>query len=439
MLSLQYIRDHTAEVVQAARDKNIEIDVDRLLELDAQRKELKRTISAISAERNRIAAQAQGVRPGPDIIAAGKQVKEQLQQLEQALAASNVEYQSLLDCVPNIPTADTPIGKDATANHVLRSIGEPTHFDFTPKEHWELGRDLGVLDVAKAARVAGSRFTYLMGDLVWLQFALVQYALTQVTDEKVLATIIAKTGLSASSKPFVPVIPPVMVQREPLRKMARLEPQADRYHLADDDIFLAGSAEHTLGPLHMDETLLEHELPIRYVGYSTCFRKEAGSYGKDVHGMLRVHQFDKLEMETWSTAPQGVHEQEFLVAIQEHVMQGLGLPYRVVLVATGDMGAPDARQIDIETWLPGQQTYRETHSADYMGDYQARRLRTKVKTSAGTDYVHMNDATLFAIGRTLIAVMENYQQADGSIMVPAALRPYTPFDKISAKKRPAPE
>ena len=199
----------------------------------------------------------------------------------------------------------------------------------------------------------------------------------------------------------------------------------ERYYLQQDDLYLVGSAEHTLGPLHMDETLPEEALPLRYLGFSTAFRREAGSYGKDMKGILRVHQFDKLEMESFTAPEDSLKEQNFFVAIQEYLMQGLELPYQVVAVCTGDMGKPDARQIDIETWLPGQEKYRETHSADLMQDFQARRLNIKVKRKDGKiEFAHMNDATAFAIGRTLIAILENYQQKDGSVKMPRVLQGY---------------
>jgi seryl-tRNA synthetase len=212
--------------------------------------------------------------------------------------------------------------------------------------------------------------------------------------------------------------------------MGRLEPRDERYYIPSDDAYLIGSAEHTLGPLHMDQTLAEADLPIRYLGYSTSFRREAGSYGKDTKGILRLHQFDKLEMETFCLPENSIEEQNLLVAIQEHLVSSLGLPYRLVICSTGDMGDPDARHIDLETWMPGQGKYRETHSADLMTDYQSRRLAIKVKRTTGSaagksEYVHMNDATAFAIGRLLIAIMENYQQKDGSIKIPKALHAYT--------------
>jgi seryl-tRNA synthetase len=214
--------------------------------------------------------------------------------------------------------------------------------------------------------------------------------------------------------------------------MDRLEPRDDRYHLVEDDLYLTGSAEHTLGPLHMNEILSEEQLPIRYIGYSTAFRRESGTYGKDMKGIIRLHQFDKLEMESFTLPETGLDEQNLFVAIQEHIMRALALPYQVVQVCTGDMGKPDARQIDIETWLPGQGKYRETHTSDYMTDYQARRLMTRVRRADGSiEYVHMNDGTALAIGRILVAIMENYQQADGSILVPMILIPWIGKEKIT--------
>ena len=226
-----------------------------------------------------------------------------------------------------------------------------------------------------------------------------------------------------------------MIRPEIYQKMGRLEPKEDKYHLEEDDLWLIGSAEHTLGPIHMNDVLKEEELPIRYIGYSTAFRREAGSYGKDVKGILRMHQFDKLEMETFTTPENGIQEQNLLVAVQEHLMQEFEIPYHVMAVCTGDMGGPDVRQIDIEAWMPGQKTYRETHSADFMGDFQARRLNIRVKRKTGeNEYVFMNDATTFAIGRALIAIMENGQQKDGSIVLPKLLQKYLGKEKIEAVK-----
>jgi len=327
--------------------------------------------------------------------------------------------------VPNIPSADTPVGNDEEDNQVIRQWGEKPQFSFEPKAHWDLGKDLGIIDSERAAEVSGSRFTYIKGDLARLQFALVQFALDTVTNEETLKVIADEAELEVSTKPFIPVVPPVMVKPAVLNRMARLEPREDRYYIEQDDVFLAGSAEHTLGPIHMDEIIDADQLPLRYLGYATSFRREAGSYGKDTKGILRQHQFDKMEMESFTTPEDSLREQNFFVAIQEYMMRKLNVPYQVVQICTGDMGLPDYRQIDIESWMPGQDTYRETHTSDLMTSYQPRRLNTRYKAADGKpEFVHMNDATLFAIGRTLIAIMENYQQADGSIAVPDVLKPY---------------
>jgi seryl-tRNA synthetase len=428
MLDIGFIRENKDRVAEVAKQKKVAVDIDALLAKDKDRVALVQEIEELRSLKNDINDLIQ--KAGSDeerveIIAKGKGIKSKLDEKEAAYVLVKQGYDELMLAVPNVVSPDTPIGPDESGNRVLRQVGTAPAFDFAPKEHWELGKALGLIDNETAAEVSGARFTYLKGDLALLQFALVQYTLGVLTDEAKLQVIIDKTGLSVSPKPFIPVIPPVFVRPEVMGKMARLEPKDERYHIPSDDLYLVGSAEHTLGPIHMGETLPEKELPIRYVGYSTAFRREAGSYGKDMKGILRLHQFDKLEMESFTLSENAVAEQDFIVALQEHLLQGLGLAYQVVAICTGDMGKPDLRQIDIETWLPGQNKYRETHTSDLMGDYQARRLETRVKRTDGkTELAHMNDATAFAIGRTLIAIMENYQEADGSIRIPEALRGY---------------
>ena len=304
-------------------------------------------------------------------------------------------------------------------------------FSFEPKPHWDLGHALGIIDSEKAAEVSGARFAYLKGDLVLMQFALLQFALQVLGDTAVLAEIAERAGVTVSVTPFTPVLPPVFMRTAVMNRMARLYPMEERYVFEKDDLVLVGSAEHTIGPLHMDEIIEEKNLPIRYVGYSTAFRREAGAAGKDTRGILRQHQFDKIEVETFVSPEKSMDEQNFIVAIQEYLMQKLKLPYQVVLKSTGDQGAPNHRGIDIEAWMPGQKTYRETHTSDLMTSYQARRLNTRVRRTDGQiEHVHMNDATVFAMGRTLIAIMENYQHEDGTITVPEVLRPYAGKDVI---------
>ena len=424
MLDIKFIKDNKGIVEKAIIDKKGgPVDLDRVIELSDSRKILRQNVDDLNRRKNEAAANRD--------IEAGKAIKSELQIAEDKIRDLDKELLTLMNLIPNIPSPDTPIGLDEFGNKVLRKVGEKPGFDFKPKEHWQLGGSLGLIDNERAAQITGARFTYLKGDLAMMQVALLDLAIKTVTNAESIAKIIKEAELDINSKPFTPIIPPVMIKPAVLNRMARLEPREDRYYLEKDDLFLVGSAEHTLGPMHMDEIIAEDLLPIRYVGYSTAFRREAGSYGKDTKGILRMHQFDKMEMESFSLPEDSYKEQELMVAIQEHLLQKLGLPYRVMMICTGDMGFPDHRQMDIETWMPGQNTYRETHSADLIGGFQPRRLNTRVKRASGEiEPVHMNDATVFAIGRMLIAIMENYQNAAGSITVPEVLRPYFGKDQL---------
>ncbi len=439
MLDIQFIRSNAEVVKEAVAAKNLTLDIDVLLAKDQERIKLLQEMEELKSLKNDIndlIQKAQNDEERAEIIAKGKEIKVKTDELEPLYTKTKTEFDELMLQVPNIPSADTPRGKDESENVVLRKVGTLREFAFQPKEHWELGEALGVIDTARAAKVSGARFAYLKGDLALLQFALVQYVFSILTSTEKLQEIITGAGLSVAPTSFVPVVPPVFIKPEPFEKMARINPKDERYYLPEDDLYLIGSAEHTLGSMHMDETLEERELPLRYVGYSTSFRREAGSYGKDMKGILRLHQFDKLEMESFTTGDQSLEEQNLFVAIQEYFVKSLGIPYQVVQICTGDMGVPDARQIDIECFMPGQDKYRETHTSDLMTDYQARRLNTRVKRTIGvTEYAHMNDATAFAIGRTLIAIMENYQEADGSIGVPEVLRSFVGKDKIELRNK----
>ena len=416
MLDLNFIRENPDIVRKAMKDKNREgIDLDRILALAEERKVLSQKVSDLGRARN----EAQAVRN----VEEGKRLKEEHQTAEGKYKEAEKELVGLLTKLPNIPSADTPVGPDESGNVVIRKWGEPPQFNFEPKEHWELGRGLRILDTEKAAEVSGARFAYLKGDLALLEMALMEFGWRTLTSRETLGAIIKDAGLSVSDKPFVPVMPPLLMRSQVMNRMARLDPIEERYYFEKDDLVFIGSAEHTLGPLHMDETLSESALPLRYAALTPAFRREAGSYGKDTKGILRLHQFNKMEMESFSKPEDGMQEQELMVAIQEYLMRQLGLPYQVVSICTGDMGFPDQRQIDIETWMPGQGKYRETHTSDYIGGFQARRLNTKVKRADGSEPVHMNDATALS-ERPLIAIMENYQRADGSVSIPEVLRPY---------------
>ncbi len=421
MLDIQFIREHVDLVKHNIANRNMEVATDELLRLDEERRSRIVEIETFRSERNKKSKE----KPREEEMKRIRKMGEKMKKVEQELEAIEKRYTDILLNVPNLAHADVPIGKDETENKVVRTVGDIPSFSFAPKEHWEIGLERNFLDFDHASDVSGSRFAYIKGDLVLLQFALIQFVLSVVTSEKTLQKIIQTHTLNVPSTPFIPVIPPVMMREEIMQKMGRLEPREERYHIPSDNLYLVGSAEHTLGPLHMREIIGEEKLPIRYIGYSTAFRREAGSYGKDTKGILRVHQFDKLEFESFSTPEKGEHEQDFIIAIQEYLMGTLGIPYRVILKCTGDMSAPDYREFDIEAWLPGQEKYRETHTSDYMTDYQSRRLNTRVKRKNKThEFVHMNDATACAIGRTLIAIMENYQQVDGTIAIPTALHPY---------------
>jgi len=434
MLDIKLIRENPEEIKGKIARKGAEPAlVDDILDLDKRRRDLTVKIEDLQSKLNKLSKDVVALHGQQkiDVINEASSISEKIKQLKPEVEKTNVEYKKTLYMIPNIPSDDTPDGPDESGNVPVKKVGEPRKFDFTPKEHWQLGEELDVIDIARATKVSGSRFNYLKGKLALLEFALIQYAYSVLTDEEKLKEIAGKAGIKdVNIKPFVPIVPPVFIKPEPFEKMARIEPREERYYLPNDDLFLIGSAEHTLGSMHMDETISEKEFPIRYAGFSPAFRREAGSYGKDMKGIMRVHQFDKLELESFTIPEDSVKEQDFIVAIQEYLIGSLGLPYQVVKICTGDMGTPDFRQIDIETWMPGQNCYRETNTSDLNTDYQSRRLNTRVKKEGKTEFVHMNDATAYAIGRTLIAIMENYQQKDGSIEIPEVLKKYTGFDVI---------
>jgi seryl-tRNA synthetase len=428
MLDIQFIRDNIELVKKAVVAKQHDSSVvDKVLELDLKRRELIKETENVRAERNAAARDKD--------VQKGKAAKEKSQKLEPELVEVNKQFKEVLWQIPNIYSDDTPMGRDESENKVVRKWGEPTKFDFEPKDHLEIGIKLGIIDVETAVKVTAARFTYLKGDAVLLQNALYQFAISVLTDENVLKKISDKIETGYSNKAFVPVMPPLMINSDVYRRMARLsdETEIERYAIPRDELYLIGSAEHTLGPMHLDQTLSEKELPLRYFAFTPAFRREAGSYGRDMKGILRVHQFDKIEMESFTTPEMGAKEQDFFVGIQEYLMQQLEIPHQVVSICTGDMGGPDYRQFDIESWIPAQNKYRETHTSDYMTDYQSRRLGTKAKIGQETKFVHMNDATAFAIGRTVIAILENYQQKDGSVNIPKVLQKWMGKEKIEIK------
>lgn len=426
MLDIRYIREHADAVQENARRKNYDVDIAKLLKLDDQRRELSQRADELRERRNANAAKMKGGKPEASLIEEGKAIKIELAELEESLGLLETDVLKLQKAVPNMASDDVPVGATEDENVVAKLVGEPTKFSFSPKNHWEIATDRDWIDKERAAKVAGSRFAYIKGDLVKLQMAIVQFVMNELSDSATLEKIAKGAGLEGTSlKPFTPILPPLMIRTELYDAMDRLEPRDDRYKLEDDDLWLQGSAEHVMGSMHANEILAEDQLPLRYLGYATSFRREAGTYGKDMEGILRMHQFDKLEMESFTTGEDSLKEHLLMVAIQEYLLASLGLPYRVIQKCTADIGKPNARGIDMEAWLPGQDQYRETHTADYMTDYQARRLQTRVRRESGElELIHTNDATAFALGRVMIAIIENGQQEDGTVMIPEVLRPY---------------
>jgi seryl-tRNA synthetase len=426
MLDIQFIRDNPELVAEKSKQKGYEVDIPKLLETDKSRRELVQKIEDVRSKRNALAGGLKQAKPDQAQIDAGKKLKDELNKLEDSLKPIDEQYLELLKQVPNLPAHDVPVGASEADNRVAKEWGDKPKFNFKPKNHWELAEQRGLIDKARAAKVAGARFAYLKGDLVKLQFALIQFVIDTLTNQQKVKKIVQDFKLEGvSDKPFTPILPPLMIKTDVYDAMDRLEPRDDRYQITGEELWLQGSAEHTLGSMYLDEILPVEQFPIRYLGYATSFRKEAGTYGKDTEGIIRMHQFDKLEMESFTLPEDGLREHYFMIAIQEYLMQQLNLPYRVLQKCTADIGKPNARGIDLEVWLPGADVYKETHTADYMTDYQARRLRTRAqKTGEPPVLVHTNDATAFALGRTLVAIIENYQTKDDKINIPKVLQPY---------------
>ncbi|MDQ1343929.1 MAG: seryl-tRNA synthetase [Patescibacteria group bacterium] len=425
MIDIKILRSNPELVAKAVADKCAKVDLDLALKLDAERVELKRKVDDLRAERNKLSDMMKGGKPDSELIAKSKAIKEELAGLEERFETVETEFMAIYKKIPNLPTADTPVGLSEDENVVVRVWGEPTKFAFEPKNHAQIAEVRGWIDKDRAANVAGSRFAYLKGEIVRLQFALINWVMDSLGDEKVIASIVKEHGLKVSTKPFTPVLPPFMIKTAPYDAMDRLEPREDRYKIEGQDLWLQGSAEHVLGSMHANEIFDESAMPVRYLGYATSFRGEAGTYGKDMEGIIRMHQFDKMEMESFSTAETSHDEHLLFSGIQEWLMQNLELPYQKLQKCTFDIGKPNAKGSDIEAWLPGQGKYRETHTADYMTDYQSRRLQTRVRRTDGSlELIHTNDATAFACGRALVAIIENYQNEDCTVRVPKVLQPY---------------
>ena len=413
MLDIRAIRDDPDPFRKGLARRNLGDAVDALLAADERRRNLTAKVEEFRAEQNRgskAIGRAQGAEK-QQLIDEVSAASAQLKQLEPELETAEAELADLLAKTPNVPHESSPNGFTDDDAEVIREVGALPQFDFEPRDHAELGQILGVLDTERAARTSGSRFVYLLGDIVLLQFALVRHALDVLI-----------------SKGFTPVVPPVLVREEAMYGTGFLPTDAAQlYVTTEDELYLVGTAEVPLAAFHMTEILDESALPIRYAGYSTCFRREAGTYGKDMGGMFRVHQFDKVEMFSFTTSETSWDEHDFLLSVEEEIVGNLELPYRVANIAAGDLGGSAAKKYDIEVWLPGQSRYRELTSCSNCTDYQARRLQTRVRRGGGkVEPVHTLNGTATALARTLIAILENHQQADGSVLLPQKLHPYLP-------------
>jgi seryl-tRNA synthetase len=417
MLDIRFIREHPDEVREGCRKKGVDFDLQRFLELDEKRRRFLKEVEELRSQQKKMSKEAyqkKGEGRAEVRIEGIRDLKARLRNSERELKPIEDEFHSLMRLIPNLPLPEVPEGRDESENVVIREVGQKPTFDFTPRDYMHIAEGLDIIDTKRAAKVSGSRFGYLKGDSVLLEFALVHLAMDTLVKEG-----------------FIPVIPPVMLNYEAMDGMGYLtRGGSEVYHVEKDDLYLVGTSEQSIGAMHMNEVLDLEDLPRRYVGFSTCFRREAGSYGKDTKGILRVHQFDKVEMFSFCEPEKSREEHDFFLAMEEKIVDMLGIPYRIVQMCSGDLGDPAANKRDIECWMPAMGEYRETHSCSNCTDFQARRLNVRYRAreggSSGTKlrFVHTLNGTACAVGRMIIALIENFQQADGTVFVPEALRQY---------------
>ncbi len=410
MLDIKFIRENPEAVKKGAKAKNVDIDVEGLLKKDEEYRKLDLEAQSLREERNKAAKERN--------IEKGKEIKEKLDSLEKNLSEKQEEVKKLLLQIPNPPKEDVKVGKNDTENDIVKTWGEPPKFDFQPKDHLTLGEALGIIDVERASKISGARFYFLKNEGALLEFALREFAFE----------LLIKEG-------FTPVIPPVMIKTEVMKGLGYMENGGDEdmYIFEKDGLVLVGTSEQSIVSMHKDEVLDVKELPKRYVGFSTCFRREAGSYGKDTRGILRAHQFDKVEMVSFVKQGEDDKEHEYLLSIEEKLLQSLGIPYQVVKMCSGDLGFPAARKYDLEAWIPSEGKYREVTSTSTTTDFQARRLNIKYREEGKNEFVNILNGTAFST-RPLIAIIENFQQEDGSIQVPEVLQKYVGKKVIKSSK-----
>ncbi|OHA70381.1 MAG: serine--tRNA ligase [Candidatus Wildermuthbacteria bacterium RIFCSPHIGHO2_12_FULL_40_12] len=413
MLDIKFIRENKDLIKNSCTNRQIDVDIDEILDTDKRYRDNLKAIEGMSAQKNQASKQIVQLKDENEkkkIILEMQELDRNSDRLNVTLKELSEKLNRLISRVPNIPLADVPIGKNDQDNIVLREVGKKPSFNFTIKNHLEIGEGLDLIDVERAAKISGSRSNYLKNEAVMMEFALAGLAFD----------ILTKKG-------FIPVIPPVMIKEEMAAGTGFLEStdSKEAYIIPEDNLYLIGTSEQSLVAMHAREVFEYKDLPKRYVAFSPCFRREAGSYGRDTKGILRVHQFDKMEMVIFSRQEESQREHQFILSIEERLMQLLKLPYRVVRICTGDMGRPAASQYDIETWLPSENRYRETHSTSNCTDFQSRRLNIRYRDSAGQmQFAHTLNGTAFAIGRTIVAILENYQQKDGSVKIPTVLQKY---------------
>ncbi|WP_027367378.1 serine--tRNA ligase [Desulfocurvibacter africanus] len=415
MLDLKFLRGNMDLVRQALANRNSSLSLDHFEELDRKRRELLLESETLKSERNKASVEvARLKREGQDaqpLLGELSAKSERIKILDDLLKGVDDEVQGFLLTIPNIPHASVPVGKSEEDNQVVRTWGEPKTFDFTPKEHWELGTALGGLDFERAAKLAGSRFVVLRGWAARLERALAAFMLDVQTCEH----------------GYTEIVPPYMVNRQTMTGTGQLPKfEEDLFKLEGCDYYLIPTAEVPLTNLHADETLDEDKLPLTFCAFTPCFRSEAGSYGKDTRGLVRLHQFHKVELVRIAHPDHSYEDLELMTSHAETILQKLGLPYRVLALCTGDMGFSATKTYDLEVWLPGQGKYREISSCSNCEDFQARRagIRCKEKSAKKSRLTHTLNGSGLAVGRTMVAVLENYQQADGSILVPEALKSY---------------
>ncbi|MBI4319873.1 MAG: serine--tRNA ligase [Chloroflexi bacterium] len=412
MLSLKLIRENTALVREGLAKKHDTAPIDEILALDDERRKLLTDVETLRARRNQVSQQIARMKQKPaDLIAEMRQVGDKIKELDVRVGEVEARLNQLLLVVPNVPHPSVPTGKDDTENVVVRTWGQPRQFDFAPLAHWDIGEQLGMIDFARGVKISGTRFYVLKGDLARLERAIIAWMIDLHTLEH---------GYSE-------VAPPYLVKRESMVGTGQLPKfEEDAYCVADEDLFLIPTAEVPVTNMYRDEILEPGTLPIYHVAYSACFRKEAGAAGRDTRGMIRVHQFDKVEMVKFVEPATSYDELEKLLANAEEVLKRLEIPYRVSLMCTGDLGFTAAKKYDPEAWFPGQNKYVEVSSCSNFEDFQARRANIRYRPAPGEkpDFVHTLNGSGLAIGRTLAAILENYQQQDGSVILPEVLRPY---------------